>query len=84
MAFYEQKNIEIACDSTTNVTFTRNGKHIDTPHYLKINSLIFPSVSEIDNGLYTCYGTANQLPFQATSELLIGGKVVNLLEWNGW
>ena len=75
-AVIKGKDPNIVCYSDTTPTFTKDGKHIPKRHKQNGGVLTLHKVSEMDMGLYTCNGTSNSTTFEATSELLVGSKLI--------
>ena len=74
-AVYEGSLVEIVCFSVIPPVWLKDG-HIYRESYVSRYSLEFHSVKQKDQGYYVCEGTENTKGklFQATSELLVGGK----------
>ena len=65
----------ITCFSLIKTKWTKNGKQIQDNHSIKHHIISIFNIKNKSSGNYTCYGSnINNLPFEATSELLVGGK----------
>ena len=75
-AVYVGQTLNLRCHSKNIPTWIKQGGNIRLSHIIIYNTLCLMNVTEEDSGIYTCQGTGfHDLPFEAQSELLVGGKI---------
>lgn len=73
------KGVSLICYSASQVKWTKDGLDVYPRLMVHNNELFLLNVKEEHSGIYVCHGTtARGRRFEARSEILVGGKYIDL------